>query len=133
MFQPVRRATLTYPSGPPTDIHRHHLFILLTDPHGPAEQVLMVSCCSVPANNPCDTTTILAVGDHEFIKHASYVAFAKCRTEPASKLIAGVASGQFVDKGLCSEEVFAKIIAGLYASDYVKPFATEFYEAAQRG
>ena len=130
MFVAAQRATLLIPSGPAHDLARHHLFICLNDPHGPPRQVLLASVCTVPQAAPCDTTCILQPGDHEFIKHQSYVAYAKCRLLDEAALIRGVQGGVMRDKGLIAQPVFDRIMHGLYQSNYTKPYMIEFIDAS---
>lgn len=77
LFIPVERATLLICSGPPNDPNRKHLFIILTNPiciNGCTEKsVLLVSICSVSNDRYYDKTCLLSIGDHEFIKHESYI------------------------------------------------------------
>lgn len=129
MFVVTRRATLLIPSGPEHDLNRQHLFVCLNDPHGPPKQVLLATICSVPPSGTCDTTTLLNAGDHEFIKHQSFVAYGKTRLLEEASLVRGVANGVFHDRGLLDEAVFDRVVGGLYRSDWTKPFATEFLDA----
>lgn len=124
MFAPVKRATLLYPSPSANDPHRKHLFILLTDPFPPIDQVLMVSVCTI-RDNRFDKTCILRPGEHDFIEHESYVAYAYSRIEPADKLSNGVKNGYFTDKGLLDQIIFDRVLHGLTKSQFTKPFAIE--------
>jgi hypothetical protein len=130
MFLVKRLATLLYPSPSISDPTRHHLFVLLTDPVGPAEQVLMASICTLV--DGADDSCALTVGDHDFIKHDSYVAYGFCRIEPAKALINGVAKGVFVEKGPISEAVYKKIMSGIKKSRFTKPFALEFLKDTEK-
>ncbi len=86
----------------------------------------MAPICSVI--DPCpDQTCLLAPGDHPFIVRPSYLAYSQCRSEPASKLVAGVRSGEFQHKEQVSEDVFQRIVTGLMASPRSKPFAQNQY------
>ena len=111
MFAAIKRATLLYPSPSARDPSGKHLFILLTDPSGPANLVLMVGVATVQGSI-FDSTCILKAGDHTFIKHPSYVAYALCRVEPADKLIKGVENKFFVDKGLLDEPCSSGCLMG---------------------
>lgn len=131
MFDPVKRATFLYPSGPDGDPNRKHLCILLTDPVGPAKQVLTVSVMTLRENKKYDQTCILKPGDHEFIRHDSLVAYATCRIDFASRLIQGVVSGEFVEKQKLKDDVFSRVIEGIIRSRAVKPFALQFFKESR--
>jgi hypothetical protein len=111
MFSAKRLATLLYPSGSANDPSRHHLFVLLTDPFGPAEQVLMACICTIVEG--ADESCLLKNGDHDFIKHDSYVAYGFCRIESAKALIKGVEQKVFLDKGHISEAIYKKLLPDL--------------------
>ncbi len=87
LFVPYRRATLLIPSGPAHDPDRKHLFIVLTDPAQVLEYTekysLLVGVASVQTDLPHDPTCLLDAGDHEFIRHKSYVHYARALTEPS--------------------------------------------------
>lgn len=89
----VRGATVLVPSGPARDPQRMHLCVLLTDSHGPGQQILMVPINSVKPARPHDSTCLLAAGDNPFIKHESYVAYDRCRVEHTVHVEKLIASG----------------------------------------
>lgn len=123
MFVAVKRATLLYITGNVTSTTKH-LYVLLTDPFGPAQQVALACVCSAKPN--CDRTCILNVGDHPFIQHESYVAYNLCRLERADAVVRNINRGIFFDKGLLDEPVFNRILAGVNTSKAIKPFVIEF-------
>ena len=132
LFVPVRRATLLVPSGPHHDPDRKHLFILLTDPQPPDQLTLLVSVSSVPGNLPHDSTCLLYSGDHGFIRHPSYVNYARSRIEPAQKLLDGVHSGVLVPQGALDTGIFARVCQGLLESRHTAPKIRNFFNSAQR-
>jgi len=126
VFQAIERATLLY-----RDAHQHHLFILVTGPCGRGEQVLLVPVCSHNDKNQ-DTACMLERGDHGDIKHTSYVDYYYCRTERARKLVQGVESGFFSNRGMLDGGVFERVLAGFEYSQFVKPFAIEHLRQYRR-
>lgn len=126
MFTAACGATVLYPSGPRDDLTRRHLFVLLTDPFGPAKQVLMVPVCS--AASQCDNTCLISVGDHPFVRHESYVDYARCRLESANDLAKFVDSGYLVEKEPADGALVDRMGAGFSRSRFTKPFALEFYQ-----
>lgn len=129
-FQPVKRACLLFPSGPADNVYQLHLFVLLNDPWGPANQVLIVPITSLKPTQ-CDKTCVLTAGTHPFIQHDSYVSYRHARVEPAEVLSRGVERNQFVDKGLLDDAVFARVVQGLRASRFTKPFAKHFLDQVE--
>lgn len=121
------KGTVLVPSGPPNDPDRKHLFIFLTDPHGPADQVLMVPVCSEPPGGATDTACLLDGGHHPFLDRRSYVDYSRCRIEFASSISRGVENGLLVVREPVGDDVFTLIIAGLRNSGFTKPFALDFY------
>jgi len=86
----------------------------------------MVPICTIRSNSH-DATCVLRKGEHVFIQHDSYVAYNLCRVEPVSKLLNGVHSNLFVDKGPIGEGIYWRIVNGLRKSPFTKPFAKDFF------
>lgn len=123
-FSPVARSAILFPTPP----SGNHLFVILTDPLPPHGEVAMVPVCSV--RNGHDNACVLYPGDHPFIRHKSYIAYARGRVERDTRLIRGVERGLTVDKGRIAHDVFDRILAGSRVSRHVKPFLTEFLDLA---
>lgn len=131
LFVPVRRATLLIPSGADHDPDRKHLFILLTDPQPPDQATLLVNIAPVYDKIPHDPTCYLHPGDHPFIRHQSYVNYARARIEAAPKLAEGVKRGWFVPQGTIEGGIFARVCQGLMESRHTAPKIKKFFEAAK--
>lgn len=121
MSKVFRKATLLITSGPSHDLSRKHLFVVLNDPPGAPHQVVLVGICSI-GTAPYDNTLTLDVGDHEFIRHPSYVDYRNTRLEFVSVIERRLAEGQFVSKLPVSDELFDRIVSGLRKSKFVKPW-----------
>lgn len=132
LFIPARRATLLLPSPSVDDPNRKHLFIILTDPVGDKQEVLLVSASSVKKNLPHDTSCLLYPGDHEFIRHPSYVVYNMPRIETAPSLIKGAKLGQLIPKGMIGEDVFTRICQGLLDSTRTPLRIKRFYESSRQ-
>jgi hypothetical protein len=131
----ARGGTLLIRSGPASDPNRKHLYVVMTDAHGPARQVLMVPICSVRPKVPHDPTCLLAADEHPFIKHESYVAYDRCDQRHVVDVEKLVANGFFIPKEPMPEAVLDRIVEGLRKSPRAKPFAREFlqdWEKARR-
>lgn len=126
MFQAIRRATLIY-----RDPVQEHLHIVMTDPHGPKSEILLAPVCTVRrSTSTADKSCLLNVGDHEFINHESYIAYAICRIEEASIVENRVAIGLFVDKGMLDTVVFDRVTEGFYSSKRIAPCYRNFLAEA---
>ncbi|MGA9367236.1 MAG: hypothetical protein WBV35_07245, partial [Steroidobacteraceae bacterium] len=135
MFNPHRGGAVLLPSGPPKDVTRKHLFVLLTDPHGPGKRVLMAPICSVPKDTPYDDTCLIAAAEHPFIKHDSYVPYSRCRDESVVDLQKHAERGYLTEMDPASAALLQRIIAGLSKSKFARPYARSFlrdFEALQK-
>ena len=135
LFVPYRRATLLIPSGPAHDPERKHLFIVLTDPAQlldySGKQSLLVGVATLQADLPHDPTCLLHAGDHEFIRHRSYVHYARALIEPSQSILNGVKKGVLVPKATLVDDIFARVCKGLAESRFTAKRTISFYEAAE--
>lgn len=133
MFIATRRATVLIPSGTPQRPHLKHLFVLLNDPHGREQLVLIVSVSSIKPQGRHDQTCLLYPGDHPFIAVPSFVMYASARIEPASKIRKGVDQNVFIQKDPIDGGIFARICNGVSASAFtpreLKTFFAEIWNA----
>ncbi len=90
----------------------------------------MACVCTIVEGS--DESCLLKHGDHDFIKHDSYVAYGFCRIENAKALTKGVEKKIFVDKGQISEAIYRKIITGLRKSPFTKPFVLDFLKEIEK-
>jgi len=132
VFQPVRRATLLIPSGPAHDRDRKHLFIILTDPvanpfNGEKNSLLLTSLSTLDTALPHDPTCILHLGDHPFVTRDSYVSYRDSRILETTKIINGVASGEFVVKDLMDSRIVDTICDGLLTSQQTAEKIKRFF------
>lgn len=126
----ICRSTILIPSGPSHDPNRMHLHILLNDPvfvespiiynniiSSPTQLIQMVSISSYNPEQPCDPTCILDPGEHEFVKHKSFVCYAYTRVVAAQAIQLSLDEKTFVLKERVTEDVFARVHAGVGISD----------------
>ncbi len=72
---------------------------------------MLVPVCSM--RDKCDRTCLLGRGDHDFIKHDSFVAYNLMRLYSSSHLIAQVSGRVISYEGLIEEKIFARIHDGV--------------------
>lgn len=124
----ARKATLLIPSGPNHDPDRKHLHIVVTDPNGSGD-VLVVCVVSIPPTNIYDSSCTFFPGEHPFIVKDSYIAFGFSRVVQASLLEAKVAAGDYIAKADLDEKRFADVVVGLADSPFTTPKILKFYQA----
>jgi hypothetical protein len=135
LFVPFRRATLLIPTGAAHDPDRKHLFIVLTDPAQVLDfdekHSLLVGVYSINPDSHHDPACELYAGDHAFIRHKSYVHYARARIESSQSIVNGVRKGLLVPKAMLVEEIFARVCRGLVESRFTPPIIVTFYKAAE--
>jgi hypothetical protein len=100
-------STLLFPVG-----HQHvpHLILVLTDPAGPSDIVVVTAVVSEKSFT--DKTVTLNVGDHPFIRWPSNVDYGWSRFVPAKRLLRGTPQEEL------SDAILARVRAGLLASSH---------------
>lgn len=132
MFLVTRRATVLVPSGTAEQPDLKHLFILLNDPVNDEKLVLMVSISTIRAGRFHDTSCLLGIGDHPFIRCDSFVLYAKARIESVKTLEEGVRQQLLVPKDPMDGSVFARICEGLLNSRHTPAEIKRFFEPIWR-
>lgn len=122
----AQRDCFRVPSGPN---EQSHLFVVLTDP---AKHVglIMVNATSCYPGAYADPSCYLHPGDHPFIKHQSYIAYARARYVTKARLGIEIASQNFIPHSPQMDPlVFARIIAGIVSPDMddnMRAFANKY-------
>jgi hypothetical protein len=126
----VRKGTILIPSGPGDDPGKKHLFVVLTDPVGPEEWVLLASFSSYSGTYFCDDTCVIEEGTsgHAFLRRKSFVRYQKLRIEPMDKLRAGISTGLFEMHDPLPDEVFERVVAGVMQSPFAAPKYKNFLQ-----
>lgn len=111
----------------------NHLHIVCNDPvpypkYGNAQSVLLVNITSVYPDQPFDSTCLLDVGDHPFIKHPSYVYYRKADVYASTSLSAGVEAGDIILKTPCPDNSFKRILDGFSVSQFVSNKIKNYYQ-----
>ncbi len=113
LFPVAQRDAFLIPSQPGIEEDEYHLFTVLTDPTR-SDSVLLVNASTVYPSVVHDTTCYLNVGDHPFIRHLSYIFYAKSRIVTLQKMRTLVASRTIIYRPPpISVPVFERIIAGV--------------------
>lgn len=106
------------PSGPDA---KHHLFTVALGPcafpgYGAQQQVLLLSICSVRPGLNHDDACILLPGDHEFIRHESYVYYRDPRIESVAHVQKMLEHGVWQEKAPFTPQMLKRIVDGLRKS-----------------
>ena len=59
---------------------------------------MLVNCSSVKPDKPHDNACYIEQGEHEFIKHRSYIVYKQARIETLEKIERGISTGRFIKK-----------------------------------
>lgn len=127
LYTPVKKGTVLMPTGPVD-----HLHFICSDPvfypHKAKECVLIVNISSVDDGSDYDQSCLLNVGDHPFIKHASYVYYKKAEIYGTNSISQNVAQGNFRIHEPCDDTTFSRILEGFGISEEVSSKIKKFYE-----
>lgn len=126
-YLPTRKGTILIPSG-----RVKHLHFICCDPvfypHQQTDCILAVNISSINDGSTYDDSCILTSDDHSFIKHPSYVYYAKAAIFGAVSVSQQVSSGDFDIHDPCSEEALKKILDGFQISENVTFKVKRFFE-----
>lgn len=118
-FNPGEKATILYIAG-----KINHLHIICSQPFFNADtgasSVLAVNISSIRTDAAFDSTCILHVGDHPFIKHDSYVRYKDAVMMKVANIQAHIETGEIKVLENVSNEVFQRVLAGFTKSIYTK-------------
>lgn len=125
-FYPAKKGTILIPSG-----RTDHLSIICCDPvYYPrtlTDSVLIVNVSTVTDKNHVDKTCILKAGDHEFIRHDSFIFYQKADIYSVDNIIKNVNDGSFVCHKPCNDDIFNRILLGFETSKFVIYKVKQFY------
>ncbi|HLX53971.1 MAG TPA: hypothetical protein VKR58_08515 [Aquella sp.] len=128
MFIPFKKATLLIPSSPNNLKDTRHLFIILTNPSQTRQsESLLVNISTIRDGIVFDDACIIELGEHPFIKNRSFVFYRHARIEESKTLIRKVKNGEFVAHETISDDLYNKIINGLFKSKFVASKFKDFY------
>lgn len=103
-----------------------HLYVVVTK-RCSAGAHLLLSVTSIRPNRHHDPACALDVGDHGFIRHPSYIEYAKPEQRPAGLIAKLVNSGAYTLHDDVRPEVLARICAGVSSSDFARPWMVKYF------
>ena len=131
----MRKVTLLLPTFTGDNDDLKHLFFLLTDPcfDGELNQenaILLVNCSSVKPDKPHDNACYIEQGEHEFIKHRSYIVYKQARIETLEQIERGISTGRFIKKEIINDELYKRILKGAFTSLHIERRYIRFIKSA---
>jgi hypothetical protein len=121
----AKKATLLMPSGPDEG---QHLYVIMTNPCDEG-QSLLVSLSSIKEGRFHDPACIIEVGEHPFVTKRSYVEYRLSRIIRCDHITKCVDGWTFTPKADVSDDLYAKIAAGIGASEFSSKLTIKYYEA----
>jgi hypothetical protein len=113
-YKPLKKGTIIIPSGTDFDPDRKHLFVICTDKCENGFQVIVPICTHV--NDLCDSTCVIAKGEHRYITKKSYVLYRKSQIIESENLVKGVKSGKLQPHDDMNGQTFLRVKKGLCGS-----------------
>ena len=117
--QGLRRGATFHDAG--TRDGRLHLWVVCSDCGAALREVVVVSITTVYDDQRQDTTCVLDVGDHDFIRHTSIVFYALAEVRALATLESAIADGRLKRGAPFREDVLDRIVRGFAASRETPP------------
>ncbi len=121
-YVPYPKATFLVP----TSDTQKHLFLVITKPCS-ANCHLLLSITSVRSGSHHDATCEFTGGEHEFIRHHSYVLYARAEQKNSVAISKMVHTGYYHAKDDFKDEHFLRVCNGIAKSQFVKPWVVKYF------
>jgi len=97
-----------------------HLWFVISYPFNSPEQIVIVNLTSwrLKAVGLNDSGCILEVGDHEFVRHKSYINYSQTKPPYVKDLHTAIDNGLLILNEPCKDELFIKILDGASNSKF---------------
>lgn len=112
----AKKGTLLIVSGPARDRERKHLHVVCSDPDSDGN-VAIVGICSVTEQFH-DETCILKSHEHRFLKHDSYVLYARAKIVSVASLEQGIEIEVIVPHDEMNGQTFLRVANGACRSRF---------------
>lgn len=104
----------------------NHLWIILNDPFGPGEEVVVINFTTM--NTYSDRTVELQEGDHDYIDHQTVVSYIDAKIRKKCDLMHLVEQGIVAENSPVSPQLLKRLQDGLGDSPHTKHGIFEFWE-----
>lgn len=109
-----KKGTILIVSGPKNDPDKKHLHVVCTDPDENGD-VLLVPVCSVGTTYH-DPTCLLQDHEHPFLRHDSYICYAKSQVTSTAALTTGIATCAMIVHAEINGQSFLRVKNGICRS-----------------
>jgi hypothetical protein len=123
-YYPKKTSTVLMPSG-----NSNHLFVIMTEPCQ-NNMIFMLSISTIYPNRYHDNTCTFCGGEHEFIKHPSYVDYNKASSRPISLIVNCVRKGEFIPKADIDQAHFDRMCEGILLSPRSPRWAKQHFNSS---
>jgi hypothetical protein len=117
--------TFLFPSGPEDYLH---LSIICSKKRKLPDMRLFVSISTLKPDKFHDPTCIIEAGEHEFVKHRSFVAYSHAQQRSSNKINLCIKNGQFIKKPNLNDGLLERVLKGFRTSDFAPPWCLGFLE-----
>lgn len=107
-----------------------HLFIVVTERCND-DQRLLLSVTSVRAGKAYDTACEFVGGEHEFIRHHSYISYRHADRVNERHIQNMVSKRLYEPKSDLAMDQFDRVCSGIGVSKFVKPWVLSYYNDNQ--
>jgi hypothetical protein len=121
-----RNQTFLIPSGPDK-----HLYVVITEADDSGMHIL-ANITSIDPDIPHDKSCCLAVGEHPFVKHDSYIAYEFAMVRQGLHVDRQVQIGNYIQKEDATDALVEKIRTGLKKSQFAKRGIKDDFDKAVR-
>lgn len=94
-----------------------HLFVIVLDPEEYTKNTIIIPVDSYTSDKQ-DSTTILNPGDHEFVKHKSFLNYNRARIRTMTFIEQMIKDGKAKTKPSMRSDILERITAGLRKSEH---------------
>lgn len=126
-YSPYKKGTVLAPAG-----RKNHLHVICNNPiHYPinnCDYVLVVNITSIYPNVPYDKTCLLNTGDHDFIKHPSYVFYGDAIICQVPNIMLRVKNNDIIPHKDMPTCTFNRILTGFNISEQISLSNLKFYK-----
>lgn len=104
-----------------------HLWLILSDPIGPEEEVIVVNFTSLKPYS--DRTVLLGVGDHDYIDRPTVISYVDAKIRKKRDLMELVVQGLVAEHSPATPTLLKRVQDGLGASPHTTNGLFEFWES----
>ncbi len=117
-WQAAPGSTLLVPSGQKKHLHVVVLGPVALEGYGATRQIALASITTKYPNLHFDPACVIGAGEHDFIKHESWVAYRYLRVDTEAHAHARIADHTWIEHIPCTGDLVRRIRSGVCASRF---------------